>query len=97
MVAFSADYVATSIFDFITVNCDMKDFIEETSSGLLPQSATRIYAISVWRGHFMGGGLSKIHLSFIYGRKVFKIDVCVKAASGSFTLAIRCVKKVRID
>ena len=36
MVVFSADYTATGIFDFITVNCDMKDLIEETSSGFRP-------------------------------------------------------------
>jgi hypothetical protein len=75
----------------------MKDFIEETSSGSPPGSATRIYAISVRWGHKKSGELSKIHLSLIYGRKVFKIGVCVKAAPGTFTLTARCVKKVRID
>jgi hypothetical protein len=70
LVVFSADYTATGIFDFITVNCDMKDLIEETSSGWPPPPAIRIYAISVWRGlHNRVVYCRKYtHLSFMGGR-----------------------------
>jgi len=70
LVVFSADYTATGIFDFITVNCDMKDLIEETSSGLPPWSAIRIYAISVWWGHHnrVANCRKYTHLSFMGGR-----------------------------
>jgi len=75
LVTFSADYVAMSIFDFITVNCDMKDFIEEASSGPSPRSAARIFAISVWWGP--RGRLSKIHLSFhLWGKGIRDRRLC---------------------
>jgi len=70
LVVFSEDYTATNFFDFITVNCDMKDLIEETSSGLPQWSAIRIYAISVKRGHYIRVAYCRkyTHLSFMGGR-----------------------------